>query len=58
MNHLNALISARKASKDKNLWQFTLSGTKAIAFGKVIYYDENVPKLTRKYEIWKKFIRE
>ena len=37
-----------------HLRQLQLSGTKAIEFGNIIYYDENVPKLTRKYNVWKK----
>ena len=37
----------------ERLRQFTLSGSKAIEFGELIYYNEEVPKLTRKYNVWK-----
>ena len=36
-----------------HLHQLQLSGSKAIEFGELIYYNKEVPKLTRKYNIWK-----
>jgi intein-encoded DNA endonuclease-like protein len=39
----------------ERLRQFILSGQHAMKFGEIIYYDENIPKLTRKYNIWKKY---
>jgi len=44
------------SNKSSKIWNKVFTGSKAIEFAKVIYYDESVPRMIRKYEIARKFM--